>query len=85
MSKTTIPDNIKIARYPNIKMLEDYPTIGPSGITNMDINGLAGSIEMYLGVDSLTEKKELIPVQWKGFDSSLKKYQGEIVLILIKG
>jgi hypothetical protein len=79
LSKTIIPDNIKIAKYPNIKLLEDYPTIGPSGITNMDINGLAGSIEMYLGVDTLTKKKELIPVQWKGFDSSLKKYQGEIV------
>lgn len=79
LSKTTIPDNIKITCYPSIKLLEDYPTIGPSGITNMNINGLSGSIEMYLGNDSLTEKGKLIPVQWKGYDSSLKKYQGEIV------
>ncbi len=79
LSNTKIPDNIKIVQYPSIKFLEEYPTIGPSGITKMNINGLAGSIEMYLGTDTLTEKKELIPVQWKGFDSTLKKYQGEIV------
>ena len=79
LSKTKIPDNIKIVQYPNIKFLEDYPTIGPTGITNMNINGLAGSIEMYLGTDTLTEKDKLIPVQWKGFDSALKKYQGEII------
>lgn len=79
LSKTKIPENIKIVQYPNIKFLEDYPTIGPTGITNMNINGLAGSIEMYLGTDTLTEKNKLIPVQWKGFDSALKKYQGEII------
>lgn len=79
LSKTKIPENIKIVQYPNIKFLEDYPTIGPTGITKMNINGLAGSIEMYLGTDTLTEKNELIPVQWKGFDSALKKYQGEII------
>lgn len=79
LSKTKIPDNIKIVQYPNIQFLEDYPTIGPTGITNMNINGLAGSIEMYLGTDTLTEKNKLIPVQWKGFDSALKKYQGEII------
>lgn len=79
LSKTTIPKNIKIKRYPDFKALENYPTIGPTGITNMDINGLAGSIEMYLGKDVLTENKKLIPIQWKGYDSSLKKYQGEII------
>ncbi len=79
LSKTKIPENIKIVQYPNIKLLEDYPTIGPTGITRMNINGLAGSIEMYLGEDTLTEKKGLIPVQWKGYDSTLNKYQGEII------
>ena len=79
LSKTKIPENIKIIQYPAIKFLDYYPTIGPSGITKMNINGLAGSIEMYLGKDTLTEQQELIPVQWKGFDSALKKYQGEII------
>jgi hypothetical protein len=79
LSKTKLPENIKIVQYPNIKFLENYPTIGPSGITEMNVNGLAGSIEMYLGKDTLTDDKKLIPIQWKGFDSALNKYQGEIV------
>lgn len=79
LSKTKITENIKIIQYPNIKFLEDYPTMGPTGITKMNINGLAGSIEMYLGTDTLTEKNKFIPVQWKGYDSVLKKYQGEII------
>lgn len=79
LSKTKLPENIKIVQYPNIKFLENYPTIGPSGITEMNVNGLAGSIEMYLGKDTLTDDKKLIPIQWKGFDSTLNKYQGEIV------
>lgn len=79
LSKTKIPGNIKIKKYPELDIAKDYPTIGPTGITNMDVNGLAGSLEMYFGVDVLTENKELIPIQWKGYDSSLKKYQGEII------
>lgn len=79
LSKTRIPENIRIIQYPPLEFLEDYPTIGPTGITTMNINGLAGSIEMYLGEDTLTNEQELTPIQWKGFDSTLKKYQGEIV------
>lgn len=79
LSQTIIPPNIKIKQYPNIEIAKDYPTIGPTGITNMDINGLAGSIEMYLGSDILKQKDNFMPIQWKGYDSKLKKYQGEII------
>ena len=44
----------------------------------MNVNGLACSIDMYFGVDVLTRNKELIPIQWKGFEEKEKKYQGEI-------
>src|SRR5690606_36682512 len=44
LSKTRMPENIRIIQYPPFKFLEDYPTIGPTGITTMNINGLAGSI-----------------------------------------
>lgn len=79
LSRTQIPPNIKIKQYPNVEIAKDYPTIGPTGITNMDINGLAGSIEMYLGMDILLHEDNFIPIQWKGYDSKLKKYQGEII------
>jgi len=77
--KTMIPKNIKILQYPNIKIAENYPTLGPSGISQMNINGLACSIELYLGKDILSKDGQLIPVQWKGYDQTLGKYQGEII------
>jgi len=74
-----IPNTIKVLHYPEIDICNNYPTIGPSGLSNLNINGLAGSIEVYLGVDTLEIDGELTPVQWKGYESSLKQYQGEIV------
>jgi hypothetical protein len=76
-SKALTP-NIKILRYPDINLANKYPTIGPTGKKNMNVNSLACSIEMYFGVDVLTRNKELIPIQWKAFDDKERKYQGEI-------
>ena len=46
----------------------------------MNVNGLAGSIELYLGQDVLRDTKELLmPVQWKGYDQRMSAYQGEIL------
>ena len=46
----------------------------------MDINGFACAIELFLGLDVLTEPDgSLMPVQWKGYDSKLKQYQGELL------
>ena len=46
----------------------------------MNVNGMAASIELYLGVDVLTEDTgEIAPVQWTGYDAGLKKYQGEVL------
>jgi hypothetical protein len=45
----------------------------------MDVNGLAASIELYLGEDVLRQDGQLVPVQWKGFNPILKQYQGEIL------
>jgi len=77
--KTIIPRNIKILQYPNIKIAESYPTLGPSGISKMNINGLACSIELYLGRDILCKDDNLMPIQWKGYDQTFGKYQGEII------
>jgi hypothetical protein len=46
----------------------------------MDINGSAAGIELYLGANILCgENGALIPIQWKGFEASLGRYQGEIL------
>jgi len=44
------------------------------------VNGLAASIELYLGIDVLRrEDGSLTPVQWRGYDQSIHQYQGELL------
>ncbi len=73
------PDNIKIISYPEFEFLKSYPTIGPSGIQELDVNGLAGSIELYLGKDCIESENKLSPVQWKGYLQELDAYHGEVL------
>ena len=80
LNGVTLPKNIEVLRYPEIELANNYSTIGPTGIAKMNVNGLAGSIELYLGKDVLIgEDGNQIPVQWKGYVQSLRKYQGEII------
>jgi hypothetical protein len=79
LAKTNIPSNIRVLHYPHLSLVENYPTLGPTGCQCIDVNGLAGSIELYLGKDVLEEDNELTPIQWKGFNDSIKKYQGEVM------
>ena len=45
----------------------------------MDVNGLAGSLELYLGQDVLADSNgELSPVLWTGYQRKLGVYQGEL-------
>ena len=74
-----LPPNIAVLHYPDIELLRHYPTQGPSGLSHLDVNGLAGTIELYLGADALTVDGALVPVQWRGYNEALKKYQGEVM------
>jgi len=76
--KIKLPINFKILKYPDLKFAKKYPTIGPTGIKEMNINGYACGIEMYLGQKSLTKDGQLIPIKWKGYNDKENKYQGEI-------
>jgi len=76
----SLPQNIRVMRYPDLEYAKRYPTIGPQGIAELDVNGLAGSLEIYFGMDVLrSSNQELVPVQWKGFNQSLNQYQGELI------
>lgn len=50
-----IPNNIRVFKLPNIEIANDYPTIGPTGMMNYNINGSAVSIEMFLGRKAITD------------------------------
>ena len=73
-----LPSNIKVLQYPNIDLADNYPTIGPSGNQIMNINGLACSIELYLGKDCLSFNGSFLPIQWTGLVETINKYQGVV-------
>ncbi|RLA84412.1 MAG: hypothetical protein DRG78_01440 [Epsilonproteobacteria bacterium] len=71
LNKLKIPSNFIILTYPNLSLLEKYPT---SNNIMENMNGIAGSIEMYLGRDILKEKGKFIHIEL----SSSKISQGKI-------
>jgi hypothetical protein len=73
-----LPQTIRALPYPDLEMARNYPAIGPTGIANQDINGSACSVELYFGKDVLSVSGDFVPVQWRGYDDRLKRYQGEI-------
>lgn len=80
LTKIPIPTSMKILTYPSLEVAKNYPTIGPNGTAETtDINGLACSIECYLGIDVITRDGKLVPVRWKALNESLGQYQGEIL------
>lgn len=60
LKKINIPENFAVLTYPNISLLKNYPT---ENNTNENFNGVAGSIEMYLGKDILQEEGKFIPIE----------------------
>lgn len=79
-NEVTFPENIKICTYPNIKFASQYPTMGVNRkIVNDDINGRAGSIEIYLPTRMLQDNSgKLYYVTWKSLDEKTREYQGEV-------
>lgn len=78
LDRTALPKNIRALHYPDIPLLNRYPTIGPSGLMRLNVNGLAGSIELYFGKDILQSGNGLMPVQWRGYSEAMKQYHGEV-------
>jgi hypothetical protein len=81
LKQLKLPANIRVMHLPELEFLRNYPTLGPAGESTMDVNGLAGNIELYLGEDVLTSpsSNQIVRVQWKGFVAGVGKYHGEIL------
>jgi hypothetical protein len=79
LTKTVLPPNIRILRYPDLPTATAYPTLGPTGMVNLDVNGWAASIELFLGRDVLTIDGNLSPIQWTGYNTAIGQYQGEVL------
>src|SRR5262249_41090263 len=60
-----LPPNIKVVRLPDIDLARNYPTVGPQGAHEVDVNGTAAGVEMYLGRQNLAiADGTLTPVRW---------------------
>ncbi|MGE9310428.1 HEPN/Toprim-associated domain-containing protein [Niabella sp. CJ426] len=71
-----LPNNIKALKMPDINLAKKYPTIGPEGSKQMNVNGLACSIELYLGKEILSKNGYLSKIKLISFDNSHGTYQG---------
>lgn len=80
LKREGLPNGYRVMHYPDLPLLRRYPTLGPQldDPVLMDVNGKAGSLEMYLGRELLTVNGELVPVQWTGYVEGRKGYQGAI-------
>lgn len=75
-----LPSNFRVVQLPPLDLARSYPTHGPTGKSPSDVNDHACSLEMYLGVDVLTDVTgELVPVQWTGYMSKIGRYHGELL------
>lgn len=73
-----LPSNMRIVLLPDLPVARAYPTLGPQGEVSMDVNGLAASIELFLGEDVLEGERGLRPVEWRGYLRGVGAYQGEV-------
>ena len=74
-----LPENIRVTALPDIELARSYPTVGPQGGHDIDINGSAVSIELFLGRHNITgQDGSLIPVVWSSYVQSVQQYQGAI-------
>ncbi|MFF5788437.1 hypothetical protein ACFY8P_26180 [Streptomyces sp. NPDC012693] len=86
LNRDALPPNIKVLQYPQLDLASSYPPLGPPSLdapvgspTRANVNGLAGSIELYLGRDALSlPDGSLRPVQWRSYSSACQQYQGEV-------
>lgn len=64
---------------PDVRYRSNYPTYGPNGDADLDINGRAVSIEFQFGLEQLRlSGGELARVEWSGREASTGVYQGSL-------
>ncbi|MCC3654065.1 hypothetical protein LIX60_21885 [Streptomyces sp. S07_1.15] len=74
-----LPNHYSACLLPDLEYARSYPTFGPSGEADDNINGRACSLEFYFGLNSLQGPKDVpVPVQWKAYKESVQDYQGEL-------
>lgn len=67
LANPKLPRRMKAILLPQLAIGVSYPSQSPAGIANVDINGSAVAIEMFTGIDCLTDASgALEPVEYAG-------------------
>ncbi|WP_156725801.1 hypothetical protein [Streptomyces apocyni] len=75
------PQSCRVLHYPPLDFLAAYPArdSDTGRLTSTNVNGAAGSLELYFGRDVLTgDDGTLMPVQWGGLVAKLGRRQGAL-------
>lgn len=79
LSSLKLPNNMRLISLPDIDLCVRYPTIGPEGLREMNVNGSAGTIELFLGREALSDSAgHLLPIRWSQWNKQAGRYQGSI-------
>ncbi|WP_339131510.1 hypothetical protein WJM95_22285 [Streptomyces sp. f51] len=80
LASVPLPKHYRYCRLPDLEYGRSYPTLGPSGDGESDINARACSVEFYFGTECLRGVDGyLVPVRWRGYNEAISDYQGELV------
>lgn len=77
LRRLQMPPNIRLVQLPDLEAFRAFPTLGPSGRLNEDVNGRAVAIECFL--DLAFGPKDERAVRWTSFDKEIDAYQGELL------
>lgn len=76
---SALPSRMRAIQLPTLPLAQRYPTLGTEGLVAKDINGLAVSIELFLGLDVLRDADgSLPPVQLSVWNPKVEAFQGEV-------
>ncbi|MEU0965681.1 HEPN/Toprim-associated domain-containing protein [Streptomyces sp. NPDC005917] len=80
LKRQKLPVGCKVLHYPDLPLLTSYRTINPASrtVSLTNVNGVAGSLEMYLGKDVLTIDGALAPVHLGNFIPAVRRRQGAL-------
>ncbi|MFF9016115.1 HEPN/Toprim-associated domain-containing protein [Streptomyces sp. NPDC014870] len=80
LKRQRLPMGCQVLHYPDLPLLASYPTIESASptVSMTNVNGVAGSLEMYLGEDVLTINGALAPVQLGTFIPAVQRHQGAL-------
>ncbi|GAB2331276.1 HEPN/Toprim-associated domain-containing protein [Streptomyces variabilis] len=80
LKRQRLPMGCQVLHYPDLPLLASYPTIDSASptVSMTNVNGVAGSLEMYLGRDVLTINGTLAPIHLGTFIPAVQRHQGAL-------